>query len=135
MILVDTGFFLALAQPRDALHLRALAWAREIRDQLLVTDYVLWETVNALSEPRDRPKAHHLLDQIGASANFLIVPATTEFTAAAVKLHAARMDKGWSLSDCASFVVMAERGVREALAHDHNFEQAGFTALLRSDPP
>lgn len=29
------------------------------------------------------------------------------------------------------FVVMQKRGIREALAADHHFEQAGFTILLK----
>ncbi len=39
MMLADTGFFLALAQPRDALHGRARAWARVVREPLLVSEY------------------------------------------------------------------------------------------------
>jgi predicted nucleic acid-binding protein len=61
MIGVDTGFFPALCQPRDALHRRAQAWAAQVSEPFLVTEYVLWETVNALSEPVDRPKALALL--------------------------------------------------------------------------
>jgi uncharacterized protein len=49
----------------------------------------------------------------------------------ALELFASRADKEWSLTDCASFNLMRERGVSEALAHDHHFEQAGFVALLR----
>lgn len=44
-------------------------------------------------------------------------------------LYSQRPDKGWSLTDCISFVVMIDRG----LTGDHHFEQAGFLALLR-DP-
>ena len=29
-------------------------------------------------------------------------------------------------------MAMEERGITEALAHDHDFEQAGFVALLRN---
>ncbi|MBL8850026.1 MAG: type II toxin-antitoxin system VapC family toxin [Planctomycetaceae bacterium] len=49
-------------------------------------------------------------------------------------LHAARQDKRWSLTDCAAFVVMQQRGIRRALTYDRHFEQAGFEALLRRDP-
>ena len=40
-------------------------------------------------------------------------------------------DKEWSLVDCASFVIMKQRGVTEALTTDHHFEQAGFVRLLK----
>ena len=35
------------------------------------------------------------------------------------------------LTDCISFVVMAEHGITDALTGDHHFEQAGFRALLK----
>jgi predicted nucleic acid-binding protein len=47
-------------------------------------------------------------------------------------LYRGRPDKEWSLTDCISFVVMGERSLTEALTSDHHFEQAGFTALLKS---
>jgi predicted nucleic acid-binding protein len=55
--------------------------------------------------------------------------------AAGVRLLAERTDKEWSLTDCLSFIVLAERGITRALTYDHLFEQAGFEALLRRDPP
>ena len=60
-----------------------------------------------------------------------IVPADDELFEAEVDLYARRPDKEWSLTDCISFVVMAHRGIVEALTGDHHFEQAGFRALLR----
>ncbi len=38
-------------------------------------------------------------------------------------------DKGWSLVDAASFVVMRRHGMTEALTTDHHFDQGGFTRL------
>ena len=46
------------------------------------------------------------------------------------KLFEDRLDKTWSLVDCASFVVMEERGLTEALTTDRHFKQAGFVRLL-----
>lgn len=54
---------------------------------------------------------------------------------AAVTLYMRRPDKEWGLTDCLSFVVMGGEGLGDALTADHHFEQAGFTALLRRDPP
>ncbi len=47
-----------------------------------------------------------------------------------VALYADRADKHWSLTDCISFIVMEDRGIRDALTGDHRFQQGGFNALL-----
>jgi hypothetical protein len=40
-------------------------------------------------------------------------------------------DKKWTLTDCASPVIMRERKVKNALTGDRHFEQSGFAALLK----
>lgn len=132
---VDTGFLLALANPRDNLYWRALAWTDALNEPLLVTEYVLWEFVNALSPPRRRPKAHSAIANIYADPTYEVVPASPRLFEGGLALHAARPDKDWSLTDCISFLIMEERKITRALAHDRHFEQAGFEALLRRDPP
>lgn len=134
MIFVDTSYLVALVRPRDELHQRTLAWGQILTETLLSTEYVLWETVNQLSSPIERPKAHALLVRFRVRASAEIIPATAELFEAGLKLHAERPDKEWSLTDCISFLVMEERGMTRALTHDHHFEQAGFEALLRRDP-
>jgi len=59
------------------------------------------------------------------------VPQTSLQFESAFDSYRSKSDKEWSLTDCASFVLMRERGLAEALAHDQHFEQAGFVALLR----
>ena len=134
MILVDTGYFLALVQPRDELHQRAVSWVNSISEPLLVSEYIVWETVNSLSSPADRPKAHLLISHLRTSTAYELVPASDSLLKAGLKLHVDRPDKAWSLTDCISFTIMENRGLHRALAHDHHFEQAGFEALLRRDP-
>ena len=77
MIFVDTGFLLALAQPTDALHHRAKSWAAAINEPLLVTDYIVWETVNGLSRPVDRPKAQLTVAHIQSSPQWELLPASS----------------------------------------------------------
>jgi predicted nucleic acid-binding protein len=35
-------------------------------------------------------------------------------------------DKRWSFTDCVSFAVMWDLGIKDAFTFDHNFTQAGF---------
>ena len=42
-----------------------------------------------------------------------------------------RLDHAYSFVDCASFVIMAERGILEAVTTDEHFAEAGFVPLLR----
>ena len=49
---------------------------------------------------------------------------------AALSLLQVRRDKGYSLCDAVSFVLMRERGMLEALTTDKHFVQEGFIRLL-----
>jgi uncharacterized protein len=135
MILVDAGYLVASAKVRDQLHYRAVAWSAAIDEPLVVTEYVLVETVNLLSSPGDRPKAHRVVARACAGSPWLYLPASEQLFQTGLALHRQHRDKAWSLIDCISFAVMRERGIDRAPAHDHHFQQAGFDALLRRDPP
>jgi predicted nucleic acid-binding protein len=134
MIFLDTGFLLALFDAADELHARAVSWSAHSSESCLVTEYVLWECVNAFSHPADRSAAHVLVDYLRSEPGYEIMSTTPGLFAAGMRLHRERPDKAWSLTDCISFQVMRERGIQRALAYDEHFEQAGFVALLRRSP-
>ena len=135
MILLDTGYLIAVGDARDALHPRAVKWSETIAERLLVTEHVLIEAVNHFSTPANRGCAHKLMEWVLADAGVEIVWADRALFESGLRLHRARADKAWSLTDCISFFLMQERGIPAALAYDIHFEQAGFEALLRRDPP
>jgi len=62
-----------------------------------------------------------------------IVPISQTILDRAAGLYFARRDKDWSLTDCTSFIIMADRGITDALTGDHHFVQAGFRALLKAE--
>ena len=135
MILLDTGYFIALFTPDDHLYERAVAWSLHLNEPLLVTEYVLLECVNSFSKPKDRPSAHALIEHVRSDPVCELVHTSPELFEAGLRLHRERPDKEWSLTDCISFALMGQRSIQRALAYDHHFEQAGFEALLRKDPP
>jgi len=135
MIFLDTGYFLALFNPRDRLHARAITWSRCTREPLVLSEYVLWECVNAFSGLPGRKSAYAIVQYVEVERGCELVSASPALLRAGLTLHRQRQDKEWSLTDCISFHIMQERGIRQALAYDQHFEQAGFIALLRQDPP
>ena len=135
MIFLDTSYLAALAMGRDALHERAVAWSANLPGPFLTTEYVLWELMNLLSASTNRAKAHAMLSRIQASPNIEIASAGSELFRSGLAMHAERLDKSWSLTDCISFVVMRQKEITDALTYDHHFEEAGFKALLRHAPP
>ncbi|HWQ35583.1 MAG TPA: hypothetical protein VNQ79_22240 [Blastocatellia bacterium] len=50
---------------------------------------------------------------------------------AACELYEARPDKGYSLTDCLSMIVMREQKMSDILTNDHHFTQDGFNILLQ----
>jgi predicted nucleic acid-binding protein len=41
------------------------------------------------------------------------------------------LDKGYSLTDCASMLIMRQKEIQDILTYDKHFLQEGFNALLR----
>ncbi len=133
-VFADAGYWIALWRPRDALHERAATVADNLGAIAVVTtQLVLTETLNALAATGEfyRRFAVQMVREMEQDPDVEIVPQTDGQFRAAVERYAARSDQRWSLTDCVSFLVMEERNITEALAYDRDFEQAGFTALLR----
>lgn len=134
-MLVDTGFLIAIIDCGDQLHSRAQSWLEFLDRPLVLTEYVWLETLNFFSATPLRDQSHQLIDRLTSSADCEFVSVQESLRRQGLQLHRERLDKHWSLTDCISFVVMRQRAVVRALAYDHHFEQAGFDALLRRDPP
>lgn len=94
---------------------------------------VLTELLNHVADfgPAYRQKAARLVRTLRQSSTVRVLPFTDALFEAALIRYERFRDKQWGLTDCASFVVMEQLGLTEALAYDHHFQQAGFRALLR----
>jgi predicted nucleic acid-binding protein len=134
-VFVDTHFFVAFLNPRDRLHARAAAHARRLRGRarFVTSDFVLTELLNFFAEHGEamRSAAVRIVEQWHASASVVVFPAVRAAFLEALRRYKERSDKGYSLTDCSSMLVMEGQGITEVLSHDEHFEQAGFRALLR----
>jgi len=129
-ILVDTAYVLALVNERDQYHDRAqeLADLFEGRN-LLITDVVLLEIGNALARGFKK-QAIEIISYFIESEEVEIFRHSSQIFDKAFALYKKYDDKEWSLVDCISFIVMRERGIKQALTFDRHFDQAGFVAIM-----
>ena len=134
-LFLDTGFLVALVVENDQYHDRSLGLADRIEDERrpVVTALVgVTDIGDALASPEYRGKAAEHIAALQRSPTVDIVSLTATLFQRGFELYQERQDKSWGITDCISFVVMRDRGLEAALTTDHDFEQAGFTALLRS---
>lgn len=133
LTLVDTSALLAVANPRDQYHQRAVALGRSFLERggrWIGTTLVLAELHGHLLQRRGADTARMHLGQLFDDPAYEWVDATAEL------VHEARAgwlerfrDQPFSLTDAVSFEVMRRRRITTAYAFDHHFEIAGFELL------
>ncbi len=92
------------------------------------------ELLNSFADsgPQLRLAVARAVESVRSNRNVVVVPQTSEQFEKALRRYRAMSDKSWSLTDCASFLIMEVEAIRAALTHDRHFEQAGFQTILRS---
>ncbi len=86
------------------------------------------ETVTLLQSRVGHQYAVSFLDVLQSSQQIQLVYLTPSHIAEAIKLFRSRSDKGWSFTDCSSFVLMHEYQIQTSFSFDEHFQQAGFLA-------
>ena len=133
VVFADTNYWVAKIYPQDQWHERVIEVEFELGIvDLITTEAVLVETLNYFSGFRRDVKetALHAVENIIESVEITIISQTNTDFRQGVVLYKARLDKGYSLTDCISMNVCRERNVSDILTHDNHFEQEGFTILL-----
>ncbi|MGI0486053.1 type II toxin-antitoxin system VapC family toxin [Pantanalinema rosaneae CENA516] len=133
-VFADTGYWIALLDPQDTLHQRAVNLSVSLAQaQICTSEMVLTEVLNHFSKRGTflRQTVVAFIQTVQQSPAIEILPQTSELFSTALTLYSQRPDQAWSLTDCASFCLMQQQKIQEALAYDRHFEQAGLIALLR----
>jgi len=126
----DTWFYVSLLDRDDAHHSEVVTFLSSDNGLFVTTRWVLLETLNLLGSTRLRSNAAELVSSLENDPQTTIIDASNEFFWRGLRLFTDRPDKGWSLTDCISFIVMDEYNLSEALTGDHHFTQAGFLPLF-----
>jgi len=130
---LDTNGWIALLNSSDTLHFHAeAAWTDLLKQDfsLVLTDWIVAETGNGLARTALRKQFVQSVEIIRSSKRAKVISISGSFLERALELYDSRSDKTWGLVDCASFMVMQDEEIQEALTDDRHFKQAGFNCLL-----
>jgi predicted nucleic acid-binding protein len=128
---------IASLNPRDSWHTAAIEAEDRLGEAVLraTTQDVFCEVFAAVARyPYLRRSAVETLRAMEDDPLVTLIPQSASLFYQGVSLYKTRSNKGYSLVDCISMVVMREEGITEILTYDHHFEQEGFVALLRKLP-
>jgi predicted nucleic acid-binding protein len=106
MVIADTGYWLALANPRDRFHRRAVEFGKSLQDDLITTWPVMTETCHLLLT-RLHPSAQLRFIDKAHQGWFQVFPLTQQHMGRVHALMSRYLDLPMDLAD-ASLVILAE---------------------------
>jgi hypothetical protein len=126
---------MAIVDATDINHAAATAFQHQIAGscRLLVPNYIVDELLTLVLMDlgyHQAVKTKRQLDILSRDGVSDMVWVDEQFAEEAwIVFERFNRDKQWSFTDCVSYAVMKRRGVNEAFAFDHHFEQMGFVRL------
>ncbi len=132
-VFADTSYWIALVNPRDQIHAKAVNVTQQLSSvKIMTSEMVLAEVLNSFSDAGPlRHAVGSMVQKLRSNRDVIVAPQTSEQFESALRRYKQAADKSWSLTDCASFQVMEAEKIQAALTHDQHFAQAGFETLLR----
>jgi predicted nucleic acid-binding protein len=130
IVFADAFFFIALLNRRDEYHGIVRDYALAFHGTMVTTQWILTEVADALAASSSRQSITSLVTELTDNPSVVLVDATSPLFQRGLALYHNRPDKHWSLTDCISFVVMADHGISTALTGDRHFAQAGFQPVF-----
>lgn len=130
MIFVDTSAWYALSSTRDVNHQDAIRTLSSLRERLVTSDYVVDETLTLLKSRGEKLHALKFGAKVIDGAFAQIITVDTHDFNSAWGVFKRYNDKGWSFTDCTSFVVMQQLGIQRAFAFDDHFKQFGTVTVV-----
>lgn len=130
MIFVDTSFWVALRQRRDAHHEAAVGlWPKHADGSLVTTNHIRGETWTFLRRRSGHAAAVDFLDSLDRSPRVSVLSVYEDVERRALRWLRQHDEREYSFVDATSFATMRDRRISRALAFDGDFAAAGFVEL------
>lgn len=130
MIFIDTSFWVALRNRRDARHDEAVELLRlHAADHLVTSNHVRGETWTFLRRRVGHHSAVDFLDALEHSPRLRLVMVDPDLEIEALRWLRRRDEREYSFVDATSFAMMRSLRAHDALAFDGDFSAAGFREL------
>lgn len=130
MIFVDTSFWVAFRNRRDAHHEQATELLQRYSDSPLITsNHVRGETWTHLRRRVGHRAAVAFLDSLRESSRIRVVPVDHSLEKQALRWLRRHDEREYSFVDATSFALMHSMKLHEAFAFDGDFSAAGFVEL------
>lgn len=128
-LFVDTSAWFAYVNRAAHGHRVVRGLLHSFRERLVTTNFVFYEMVTLCAYRL----GHRIAARVGATLLdpdvMDLVRATVDDEKATWELFLARPDKGYSFTDCTSFVIMRRLAIERALALDDDFQREGFVVV------
>lgn len=130
MIFVDTSYWVALRNRRDANHTKARLLLESTRSSTLITtNHVVGETWTFLRRRAGHESAIEFLEVMNRSNRLVVEHVTAALEDKALRWLRRHDEREYSFVDATSFQVMNGSRLETALAFDGDFTAAGFVEL------
>jgi predicted nucleic acid-binding protein len=129
-IFLDTAYFIARVNPGDQYHRVALEIAPQIAaGELFTSQMIFVGLLNSFCNSQYfRNIASQMVPLMYKRAK--VIDQSPALFNDALAVYAKHPDKGWSLTDCASLIIMDKHDIWVAAASDRHFSQMQRTILM-----
>ena len=128
-VFLDTGYLIAMEAVDDQHHKTALDYWHNLTSslpQLVTSSYIFDEVVTFFNSRNKHAKAVEIGKLLLESPSVNLIHIDERLFYEAWRYFIRHSDKTYSLTDCASFILMRRLRIRAALTFDQHFVQAGF---------
>lgn len=127
-IFVDSSAFVSVTDQSERQYERASTWFGNVpfSTKLLTTQFILDESITRIRTLMGTHSAHEFANDLLNSDHCQIIWIQKEHFLRALEKFKKYSDQTFSFTDCTSFVVMEEKGIKDAFTFDDDFKRAGF---------